>query len=376
MNIEQYQRFYWFFTRKIVFPLTKRDPEVAHNLAIFALNMLKKGKSLEAVERLREKLTVNDSRLSQKILDLTYENPVSMAAGFNKYADGASEGLRILGFGHHCLGSITWPQQDGDKRPRLERHVEEETLINHMGLNNDGAIETNHRLHKQPISQIPLRISIAKSNRTSLKKAPEEMANTFEKLRDHMDMGELNISCVNSPDCLALQQTGHLARIIDAIQDKNYSRSRVIPIVLKVSPDRTWSNSLQDELGGIVEVAKARQVVGIAGPNTTKERFGLTWPWSEIGGMSGPQCFEPALEANRFLRQIWPESILIMSSGINSAERAFEALKIVNLIDLITAFVFRGPLIAYMINSGLIKLMEKEGITSLPELRAKYSPNN
>lgn len=360
---------YQFLSRRIIFPLTKRDPEVAHNLGLFALKILGKGKRLGLTEVTRELASASNPGLKQMAFGMTFQNPVGVAAGLDKYARGAVEGIYALGFGFHTFGSISREKQAGNKRPRIERHPERKAIINWKGLDNDGAEITGERLHRQSPPNLPVGISLAKSNATPIEEAPQDFLCSFKKMRAHADFIKVNISCPNSPGYRGLQQEELFKKVLGAIQEENHRHGRVVPILIKISPDPTWSDTVWNELYITIETAKEMGAVGIAGPNTTGKRYRLAEPYSKIGGYSGPDCFKENLKLMGFVREIWNKAIIIMSGGIFTPENAFEALKVANLIEVFTSFIYRGPLIAYRLNTGLSKLMEERGISSLSELR-------
>ena len=69
---------------------------------------------------------------------LTFENPVGLAAGFDKNGI-ALRPLAALGFGFIEAGTVTFHPQPGNPRPRLFRLSEDQALINRAGFNNEGA---------------------------------------------------------------------------------------------------------------------------------------------------------------------------------------------------------------------------------------------
>ncbi|MDN8988817.1 dihydroorotate dehydrogenase (quinone), partial [Staphylococcus aureus] len=66
-----------------------------------------------------------------------YDNPLGLAAGFDKSSE-VPKALEHLGFGAIELGGITPKPQPGNPQPRLVRLVEDDALINRMGVNNIG----------------------------------------------------------------------------------------------------------------------------------------------------------------------------------------------------------------------------------------------
>ena len=83
---------------------------------------------------------VRDSRLEREVFGLKFENPVGLAAGFDKDAKLFDE-LASFGFGFVEIGTVTPLPQEGNPQPRLFRLKEDDGIINRMGFNNKG-IET------------------------------------------------------------------------------------------------------------------------------------------------------------------------------------------------------------------------------------------
>jgi len=70
--------------------------------------------------------------LEKKVFGLTFPNPIGLAAGFDKNAEGVAVWPK-LGFGFMELGTITPRPQPGNRRPRLFRLPAEGGLINRLG---------------------------------------------------------------------------------------------------------------------------------------------------------------------------------------------------------------------------------------------------
>ena len=113
--------------RSLIFKL---DPEKAHTLAIKSLKFNLVPNLFNEEE--------NDNLLKTKIFNKDLENPIGMAAGFDKNAEVYNQ-LFKLGFGFVEVGTITPLRQYGNSKPRVFRLVDDEALINRLGFNNHGA---------------------------------------------------------------------------------------------------------------------------------------------------------------------------------------------------------------------------------------------
>jgi len=79
----------------------------------------------------------NFSNLRTEVFGKSFENPLGLAAGFDKNAD-AIPGLFDLGFGFLELGTVTPMPQLGNEKPRVFKIPEYEAVIQRLGFNNRG----------------------------------------------------------------------------------------------------------------------------------------------------------------------------------------------------------------------------------------------
>merc|ERR1719433_474780 len=88
------------------------------------------------------------TRLSQEIWGLRFDNPVGLAAGFDKHAE-SIDGLLEMGFGFVEIGSVTPEPQEGNPKPRVFRLFEDRSVINRYGFNSEGHDAVGKRLHER-----------------------------------------------------------------------------------------------------------------------------------------------------------------------------------------------------------------------------------
>ena len=122
--------------RSLIFKL---DPETAHNLAIKSLKFNFVPNILAEDQ--------NNPLFKSKLFNKEIENPIGMAAGFDKNAE-VYNSLFKLGFGFVEVGTVTPLKQYGNPKPRVFRLVEDEALINRLGFNNLGAQNIANRIKK------------------------------------------------------------------------------------------------------------------------------------------------------------------------------------------------------------------------------------
>ena len=115
------------FLRPFIFNL---DPEKAHDLAIKSLKYNILPESLFSVK--------DEEILNTKLFGKKIQNPIGLAAGFDKSAEVYNEIFKI-GFGFVEVGTVTPKKQYGNEKPRVFRLEKDQALINRLGFNNDGS---------------------------------------------------------------------------------------------------------------------------------------------------------------------------------------------------------------------------------------------
>ena len=91
---------------------------------------------------------IKHSNLEREVFGIKFDNPVGLAAGFDKDAKLFNE-LASFGFGFIEIGTVTPLTQDGNPKPRLFRLKEDNAIINRMGFNNEGIEAVVARLRRK-----------------------------------------------------------------------------------------------------------------------------------------------------------------------------------------------------------------------------------
>jgi len=128
---------------------------------------------------------VKDARLEREVFGLKFDNPVGLAAGFDKDAKLFDE-LASFGFGFVEIGTATPLPQDGNAKPRLFRLKDDCGLINRMGFNNEGIEVIVARLRRVK-SDIIIGGNIGKNKDTPNEDAVNDYSICFEKLFPYVD---------------------------------------------------------------------------------------------------------------------------------------------------------------------------------------------
>jgi dihydroorotate dehydrogenase len=132
------------------------------------------------------------------------------------------------------------------------------------------------------------------------------------------------------------------------------------PLLVKIAPDITTA-----ELEAIVKVVSIHQLSGLVVANTTTNRaLMLRAAFLDRGGLSGMPLFPRTLELVKQARALLGrEAILIASGGIfTGADVARFLASGADLIEVYTAFVYRGPRCANLVCRELLTAQSKSNI--------------
>ena len=117
--------------KKVIRPiLFLIPPEIIHRIIVTALRVIHYIPGSRML--LRAFCAVRHPSLEREVFGIRFQNPVGIAAGFDKNAEVYKE-LLSLGFGFTEIGTVTPKAQPGNPRPRLFRLPEDNALINRMG---------------------------------------------------------------------------------------------------------------------------------------------------------------------------------------------------------------------------------------------------
>ena len=276
------------------------SPEKAHKLT---LKLFRFGLSIPGLSSiLKGSYIFQHKDLKREVMGLTFQNPVGLAAGFDK--DGKYiDLLPYMGFGFVEIGTVTPKPQSGNPQPRLFRLPADRALINRMGFNNEGVEAMVERLKKSNVKEVIIGGNIGKNKVTPNEEAQKDYEICFEALFPLVDYFVVNVSSPNTPGLRELQEKEPLTKLLNTLQDLNNAKPSPKPILLKIAPDLT-----NEQLDDILEIVKATGINGIIATNTTISRDGLSTPTEAIGagGLSGDPLQEHSTEIIKYLRKKWP----------------------------------------------------------------------
>ena len=324
------------------------DPEEVHYFTFSLIRFLSKIPGFSSI--FKSLYLVNDKRLETEVFGLKFPNPVGLAAGFDKNAVLYKE-LSNFGFGFIEIGTLTPVGQEGNPKKRLFRLKEDSAIINRMGFNNEGVQVAVERLKKN--KNVLIGGNIGKNKLTPNENATQDYEICFEALFDYVDYFVVNVSSPNTPNLRELQDKKPLTELLQTLQNKNLTKSKPKPILLKIAPDLTDSQLLD-----IIDIVNETKIAGVIATNTTLSREGLqSENKSEMGGLSGKPLTNRSTEVIRFLSEKSNKSFPIIGvGGIHSAQDAIEKLEAgASLIQLYTGFIYEGPQLVKDINKKILK---------------------
>ncbi|MDZ5697099.1 quinone-dependent dihydroorotate dehydrogenase [Chelativorans sp. M5D2P16] len=338
--------------------LFRLDPERAHGLSIAAL---KSGVRLSDPPPVSRKLSLT-------LAGLDFPNPLGVAAGYDKNAE-VPDALLKLGFGFAECGTITPRPQAGNPKPRIFRLAEDEAVINRLGFNNEGHQSALARLLARAPQGGVVGVNIG-ANRDSADRMAdyEEGVRLFAGVASYLT---INISSPNTAGLRALQDRESLAELLERVMRARNAQAAGLdtgtPVFLKIAPD------LSDEaMADISAEVLDKRVDGLIVSNTTLARAGLKSAAAhETGGLSGAPLFERStIVLARMRKLIGPWLPIIGVGGVRSAETALEKMRAgADLVQLYTGMIYQGPGLAARILRGLDTYAEREGLSSIAEIR-------
>ena len=328
--------------RSLIFKL---DPETAHSLAIKSLKFNFIPNILD-----EEK---NNPLFKTKLFNKEIENPIGMAAGFDKNAE-VYNSLFNLGFGFVEVGTVTPLEQYGNPKPRVFRLVEDEALINRLGFNNLGSRNIVDRIKRNKDSE----------DRTN------DYIQCLKMFNGVSDYITVNISSPNTEDLRNFHDQKKLDDLLKLIEKEKKDLNSKTPIAVKVSPDIN-----DKEIMKISEVLLDNKIEAAIISNTsdtTRENLQNTQSHQK-GGLSGKPIELKSSELIRKFYKVLKGRIKIIGvGGVDSGRSAYQKfLAGADYLQLYTGMVFRGPNIVSLIKKELKEILLKDGVKNFNEIVGK-----
>ena len=341
--------------RSLIFKL---DPETAHNLAIKSLKF-------NFVPNIFDE-NKNDPMFKTNLFGKQIENPIGLAAGFDKNAE-VYNSLFRLGFGFVEAGTVTPIKQFGNPKPRVFRLEEDQALINRLGFNSFGADNVSSKIKSnKPTGLLGINIGPNKDSKDKL----NDYLVCLKKFHDIADYITINISSPNTENLRDFHDQNKLEKLISSINLQMKELKSNTPIVVKISPD-----ILDEQATQISEILLNNQVKAIIVSNTTEgKRENLTnISKHQKGGLSGKPLESRSNQLiNIFYNLLKGKISIIGVGGVDSGESAYAKFSAGgNFIQLYTGMVYQGPNIVVKIKKELKELLINKGVSNFQNIIGK-----
>ena len=347
---------------KLIKPLLfKFDPEKAHGMTIDALKLAQKRAFLLPV--MHKLFNYEDPSLTQTIKGITFNNPIGLAAGFDKSCE-VPKALENVGFGALELGGITPKPQDGNPKPRMYRLVEDNALINRMGFNNIGMNRALWNLRRHSYA-IPVGLNVGVNKTTPYNDRYQDYIKVIDTFKADVSFFTVNISSPNTENLQSFHDKDEFSMLCKALKDFKAHTEVNVPIFLKLTSDL--------ELDGFKTILPAitETFDGMILANTTRQRDGLTSANKvEDGGLSGRPLFKRNLELVKWAyQQTKGEFLIIGTGGIFSAKDAIQMMRNgASLVQIYSSLVIEGPGLTKKINKDIAAYLKQHQYNNVSDI--------
>ena len=370
-------RLYHDAADRIVTPLVRyiSNPEHAHTLAVQWLRDYPQWTPTHRPSAVEQSLTVEQNIAGGLIVP----NPIGMAAGFDKDAEGV-QALLQLGFGFVEVGSVCVRAQPGNPSPRMFRLLEDDAIINRYAFNSQGVETVKANLQRFRSSDYKgnglVGVNLGKNaNSETPLEDYQELIRELGPLADYL---VVNVSCPNQAEVQDLQSTDNLIHVLSACDEARKQLETTTtpgklppPLFVKLSPDMDEDQMLA-VAATLMELKKDNKVDGIIVSNTTTERLhGLQSKHrSETGGLSGRPLTHKSTECIRFLYAATQGELPIIGvGGIFTAKDVMDKIKAgASVVQIYTGMVIQGPGTVSKLRHEVAVLLKENGVRSIEEM--------
>ncbi|KAH7945003.1 hypothetical protein HPB49_004740 [Dermacentor silvarum] len=330
------------------------DPERAHLLGV----------QVARLQLLRPQREPDPDVLHTELLGLQLSNPIGLAAGFDKHAEGVP-GAHDWGFGFVEVGSVTPLPQPGNPRPRVFRLTEDLAVVNRYGFNSVGHDQVWSSLHSSRAAwRGPVGINLGRNKESS--DAAADYVAGVHRFADLADYLVVNVSSPNTPGLRTLQGRHHLENLLLKVLEARDSLPRRLPVLVKIAPDLS-----DEEKADIAAVVINTKVDGLVVCNTTVSRPSSLRSEHRVqpGGLSGRPLGDLSTQTIADLYRLTKGSIPIVGvGGVFSGEDAYAKIRAgASAVQLYSALIYNGPPVVRTVKAQLAELLRKDGYVRIQD---------
>lgn len=361
----------WLYRRALKPIFFQFDPELIHDRMIATGISLGRFPLTRWMTRLM--FGYSNNILQTTVAGMRFVNPVGLSAGFDKEGK-LIDILPAVGFGFTEIGSITGSPSTGNAKPRLWRLPKSRSLVVHYGLNSSGSAKIASRLSGKA-SAVPLFVSIAKANHPDFDSDESGIVDYVRAATNLRGIGQarvINISCPNTTGGEPFYDPARLEKLLAALTMMIHE----VPTFMKLPAEQT-----EGEYDNIIAVAQRHGITGFICTNLAKRRDNPAILDAQVpprGGLSGKVV---ETDADRVLQYVYRKTEgkmpLIGVGGIFSAEDAYRKIRSgASLVALVTGMIYQGPQLIGEINRGLVRLLQRDGFSSVAEAVGSEAKKN
>ncbi|CAN7982746.1 unnamed protein product, partial [Ixodes hexagonus] len=296
-----------------------------------------------------------------ELFGLHFENPVGLAAGFDKHGEGVA-GLERWGFGFVEVGSVTPLPQPGNPKPRVFRLSEDLAVINRYGFNSVGhnqvftSLEAGRHSWKRPVG-----VNLGKNKESA--SAADDYAQGVLKFGELADYLVINVSSPNTPGLRGLQRQHELKQLLKQVLQARDSLPKRTPILVKLAPD--LSDQEKADIAAVV-TSKECRVDGLVVCNTTIGRPPdlRSEHKHEAGGLSGKPLTDLSTKTIADMYHLTKGHMPIIGvGGVMTGDDAYAKVRAgASLLQMYSALVFYGPPAVGTVKRRLAELLRYWGL--------------
>ena len=298
------------------------------------------------------------SSIKTETLGLTFDSPLVLASGILGVTGASMNRAIENGCGAVTIKSLSPEPRTGHNNPTMI--AGEHFVLNAVGLSNPGIEKGLDTIREyKELTSAPMIGSVFAGTKDEFVRIAEQICEA------PINMLELDLSCPNVGNEFD-DPFAYSAKAIEAITSETKERVNV-PISIKLSPN-VWN---------VAELAKAAEAAGADAITAVNTVSGMVINvearrpvlHNRVGGISGKALFPIALKCVYDIYKSVKIPI-IGTGGISSGEDALAMIMAgATLLGVGSAVYYGGPEVFGKINDEMIAFMQKEGITSLEDIR-------